>query len=65
MARAVNSPEWARVKDVVEDKLYSLVCDPAISLTQAYVGAPAPSPAQPAPAPAQPGTGWRSHARCP
>lgn len=60
-----NSPEGARVKDVVENKLHSLVCEHAISLAtaqraiasnwwtayQTYVGA-APAPA-PAPAPAQ------------
>ena len=63
-----NSPEGARVKDVVENKLHSLVCDHAISLAtaqraiasnwwvayQAYVGAAASgSNNQGSPAPAQ------------
>jgi len=30
-----NSPEGARVKDVVENKLHSLVCDHAVSLATA------------------------------
>jgi hypothetical protein len=63
-----NTPEGARVKDVVENKLHTLVCDHAISLAtaqraiaanwwvayQTYVTAPAPGlgPA-PAPAPVQ------------
>jgi hypothetical protein len=62
-----NSPEGARVKDVVENKLHSLVCDHAISLAtaqraiatnwwvayQTCVGAAAPNN-QSSPAPAQP-----------
>ena len=63
-----NSPEGARVKDVVENKLHSLVCDHAISLAtaqraiasnwwvayQTYVGAAASgSNNQGSPAPAQ------------
>jgi hypothetical protein len=61
-----NVPEGARVKDVVENKLHTLVCDHAITLAtaqraiatnwwvayQTYVTAPAPVQA-PAPAPAQ------------
>lgn len=59
-----NSPEGARVKDVVENKLHSLVCDHAITLATAqkaiatnwwvayqyYVGGAVPAPAQQAPA---------------
>jgi hypothetical protein len=62
-----NSPEGARVKDVVENTLHTLVCDHAITLAtaqraiaanwwtayQTYVGPAksAPLPARPAPAP--------------
>ena len=62
-----NSPEGARVKDVVENTLHTLVCDHAITLAtaqraiaanwwtayQTYVGraTTAPLPARPAPAP--------------